>query len=150
MLCMINWASWIQAISAVCVVALTAATLWVLWGYAADTKVIARVSASQTENSQMPFLAVIMKESAGGWNIQNQGFGPAINIRYTGDSQGNERVLRSTPPLGAGEWRELHNQISAVFARWHEFELEYQSLSGRNYGTKVSMQDGQMRVQFIP
>jgi hypothetical protein len=81
-------------------------------------------------------------------NIQNQGFGPAINIHYSGDNQGNERVMKSTPPLGAGEWRELHNQISTVFARWHVVELKYQSLSGRTYETRVTVEDGQMRAEF--
>jgi hypothetical protein len=146
--CMIDWPSWIQAVSAVGLLFLTGWTLKVLRQYAADTKTIASVSASQTENSQLPFLAVIMKENAGGWNIQNQGFGPAINIRYSGDNQGNERVMRSTPPLGAGEWRELHNQISVVFNRWREFDLEYQSLSGANYATRVTLENGVMRVEF--
>jgi hypothetical protein len=63
---MIDLPSWIQAIAAVGIVILTGATLLVLKDYAADTKTIAKVSAAQTENSQMPFLAVIMKENAGG------------------------------------------------------------------------------------
>lgn len=46
------------------------------------------VSASQTERSQMPFLTVAWWEGppnsgAGGWEIQNQGVGPALNVRFT-------------------------------------------------------------------
>jgi hypothetical protein len=145
---MIDWPNWIQAISALCIVFLTVATLIVLRGYAADTKTIATVSTAQTENSQKPFLAIIIKENAGGWNIQNQGFGPALNIRYTGDNQGNERVMRSTHPIAAGEWREFHNVISTVLARWHVFEMEYQSLSGCKYSTIVTIENNETRTEF--
>ena len=75
--------SWIQALAALSLVILTFLTLIVLRKYAADTKKIANISASQTESSQMPFLAVVMRpetyNSSGGWGIENQGFGPAIN-----------------------------------------------------------------------
>src|SRR5690349_11101744 len=115
---MIDLPNWIQAISAIAIVILTGITLLVLRGYASDTKTIAKVSTSQTENSQMPFLAVVRIPAHEQWHIQNQGFGPAINVRYTGDNQGNAIVMRSTEPLGAGESREMHNQISTAFTRW--------------------------------
>ena len=82
-----NLPGWIQTLAAVSIVILTLLTLIVLRRYAADTKTIADASASQTENCQMPFLAVAMTEGTpagpGGWIIQNQGFGPAINISYS-------------------------------------------------------------------
>jgi hypothetical protein len=142
---MIDWPSWIQAISALGIVILTGATLLVLKDYAADTKTIAKVSTSQTESSQMPFLVVVHHE---GFCIQNQGFGPAINILYSGDDGGNVTVKKSIPPLGIGEARAMHYEIDRVLDRWRVFEIEYQSLSGGNYGTRVSMEDGQMRVEF--
>jgi len=64
---------------------ITGATLCVLWGYARDTKRIADDSATQVERAQMPFLALGMRErdeSSPGWILENQGFGPAINIVF--------------------------------------------------------------------
>jgi hypothetical protein len=82
-----NLPNWIQALAAMSIVGLTLVTLIVLKHYAADTKTIARASVSQLETSQMPFLAVIMRpnttHSNGGWGVENQGFGPAINVTYS-------------------------------------------------------------------
>jgi hypothetical protein len=77
---------WMQGIAAILAVLLTLLTLIVLLRYADDTKRIADVSASQTEHSQMPFLAVIRRSD--GWAIRNQGFGPAVNIVFTGYNPG--------------------------------------------------------------
>jgi hypothetical protein len=54
----------------------------VLRRYAADTKKIAQASVAQTENNQMPFVALVEKYEAG-WSVENRGFGCALNIRHT-------------------------------------------------------------------
>src|SRR6476659_8139428 len=92
--------NWVQAGAAVALVVLTAATLWVLKRYADDTGTIAKASAAQTENSQMPILVLIRHTiimpnyKKDEWSIQNQGFGPALNIRFTGcDDGANETSI---------------------------------------------------------
>jgi hypothetical protein len=145
-----NLPSWIQTIAAVCLVVLSGVTLLVLRKYAADTKRIADASASQTENSQVPFLAVTMRvmtrDAPGGWVVQNQGFGPALNVFYSAYGGG---VLTMVPlaALGVGSERYLHDQIGYALDQG-AFEMSYESLSGLKYGTTVGMEDGQPRTQF--
>jgi hypothetical protein len=118
-------------------------TLLVLIKYAYDTSQIAKASISQTENSQMPFLAVAMRETMqdrqGGWAIENQGFGPAINIRYSLYDANGAKQWRLTASLAKGaEYRAAHNEISEALRQGREFEIEYESLSGRRYRTVVT------------
>jgi hypothetical protein len=124
-------------------IGLTFLTLVVLVKYAYDTNQIAKASVLQTENSQMPFLAVAMRETVqdrqGGWAIGNQGFGPALNIRYSCYDANGAKQMRSTAPLAVGaEYRAAHNDISEALRREREFEIEYESLSGRRYRTVTS------------
>jgi hypothetical protein len=66
--------SWLQAVSSVLLVLLTGAALYALCGYAKDTKRIADDSATQVEQSQMPFLALQQKTLMGGsWKIKDSG-----------------------------------------------------------------------------
>jgi hypothetical protein len=51
----------IEALAALALAVLTYRTLVVLRDYAADTKTIAKVSLSQAENMQKPFLALLAK-----------------------------------------------------------------------------------------
>jgi hypothetical protein len=127
--------NWIQAVAAVCLVALTGLTLIVLRRYAADTKKIADASASQTENSQMPFLAVAAGEPGEGWAIYNQGFGPAINIRYSRYDRGY-REMQSIAPLAPRGRHTVHNEY--VNALGKVFEIQYESLSGLKYSTLIT------------
>src|ERR1700723_1098395 len=95
-----NIPNWIEALSYL--------TLIVLKGYAADTKTIAMASASQTENAQKPFVALVTKNAVparhfvGGWAIENQGFGSALDIRHS-EPQGNEAWVYTTP-LSKGDF----------------------------------------------
>lgn len=143
--------NWIQAIATVAIVVLTLLTLLVLIRYAADTKRIAEVSASQTENSQMPCLVVINAQDGAGhyrWAIENQGSGPALNIRFTGYSGGNEPVTKTLTPLGANHRQFVHNDLTEVFLRWpRDFRMDYESLSNARYSTTVNM-EGDMQTQF--
>ena len=141
-----NLSASLQAGAAIALVILTGWTLVVLRRYAADTATIAKVSASQTENSQMPFLAVARMQH--GWVIKNQGFGPAINVLYSGGDYGDRARMMSTESLGASDEIPLQNVIANAFARWNQFDLEYQSLSGRTYKTTITMNDNQLGVQF--
>jgi|SRR5579872_2477996 len=144
--------SWLQAISALFLVGLTAATLWVLCGYADDTKKIANVSASQTENSQMPFLAVILRPNHGGWSVQNQGSGPALNISYDTFQMG-AALPGSITPLASGEVYELHGVVANAFANaiadHRVIDLRYNSLSGAQYRTIVRYEGNATRTEFL-
>jgi hypothetical protein len=143
--------SWTQAISAACIAALTFLTLIVLRRYAADTKTIANVSASQTENSQMPFLAVVMRQetrdSGGGWGIENQGFGPAINVSYSSSDQ-SDAASTWVEPIANGNIVAAHADIADAFALKRRFLIHYESLSGAKYRTTVTMTNNVMQTQF--
>jgi hypothetical protein len=124
----------------------------VLKGYAADTKTIAMASASQTENAQKPFVALVMKNAVpaqhfvGGWAIENQGFGSALNIRHS-EPQGNEAWVYTTP-LSKGDFHILVT-FNLDVMRNHEFVVEYGSLSGRTYRAVVAWEDGVMQTTFL-
>jgi len=146
-----NLPSWIQAISAACIVALTFLTLIVLRKYAADTRTIADASASQTENSQMPFLAVVMRpethDSTGGWGIENQGFGPAIDVSYSSSDQPDAAFTR-VEPIAKGSIVAAHADIADAFALKQRLVIRYESLSGAKYCTTVTMTKNVMQTQF--
>lgn len=146
---MSNIPSWIQAVAAVCLVILTALTLIVLRKYAADTKTIADASASQTENSQMPFLAVAASEQGGpGWGIYNQGFGPAINVSYSRYDRG-QREMQQIAPLAPGRSYTVHNEYLQAVGIPGGFEIQYESLSGLKYRTLITWDEkGAALVQF--
>lgn len=150
---LIDLPSWIQAIAAVCIVGLTLATLLVLRDYAADTKKIANVSVSQTENSQVPFLAVIMREfqtgNPGGWGIENQGFGPAVNVRYSSHARDNPALeTTAIEPIPQGRIVSLHQDIADAFNTNQVFVIEYESLSGVRYRSRIEMIENEMRTAF--
>src|SRR6267154_4227417 len=113
-----SWPAWIQSVSAVVIVGLTLWTLIVLRKYAADTKRIADVSTSQTERSQMPFITVAWREAAPpqikeGWEIQNQGFGPALSVRFSFHHPPAVEAWRSIADIAPGEGRQdFHNNIA--------------------------------------
>jgi hypothetical protein len=143
--------NWIQAIAAMGIVALTLLTLIVLKKYASDTKTIANASISQLENSQMPFLAIVMRrstrESDGGWGIQNQGFGPAVNVSYSGHGREASHT-QSVEPLAKGATEAVHADIADAFSLKRPVVIEYESLSGLKYRTIVTMVDNVMQTQF--
>jgi len=144
-----NLPSWIEALAAVGIVVLTYLTLMVLKEYAADTKTIANASASQTESSQMPFLAVAAGEQGAGWGIYNQGFGPAINITYSKyDGQGHKE-MQPIAPLAAGARHTVHNEYVDARDNGREFEIQYESLSGLRYRTLITWDEqGSAVIQF--
>lgn len=145
-LMLIDISSCIQAAATVVIVILTGLTLLVLLRYADDTKRIADVSASQTEHSQMPFLAVTRRSD--GWAIKNQGFGPALNIVFTGYNVGsNKTTNKPTFPLGIGE-DKLLPELEQVINHWHEVTVWYESLSGRKYITSFKLTESGYSIDF--
>lgn len=137
---------WMQGVAAILTALLTLLTLIVLLRYADDTKRIADVSASQTEHSQMPFLAVIKRSD--GWAIRNQGFGPAVNIVFTGYNPGaNESTKKPTLPLGIGEDKVLP-ELEQVLGNWRQITVWYESLSGREYITTFKRLESGDHTQF--
>jgi len=160
MVCFIlNWQNWIQsvaalmgALAAIGLVVLTFLTLLVLRDYAADTKRIANDSSSQVERSQMPFLALIWKRNETGrteysWYLQNQGFGPALNISRTSHFTDKTSSMSWVAPLAPKADHNIDG-ITGGQIRAHEFRAEYESLSGKKYRTTVKWADEQMFTQF--
>jgi hypothetical protein len=158
-MCSINWAGWLQAIAAFIIVYFTGRSLMVLKGYAEDTKTIATasvhqadISVQQIENAQKPFVALILKPEGitayfpGGWVIENQGFGPALNLRYSHPL--DPSVFDYNPSvLDKGQYHYMPRFVIDQM-RSHEFKVEYQSLSGTKYRTLVVWVDGEMRTTF--
>jgi hypothetical protein len=155
----INLPEWIQAAAGVAIVYFTGRSLVVLKDYAADTKKIAKVgvhqadlSLQQIENSQKPFVALVKKvpdahtQSAGGWFLENQGFGAAVNLRYT---HGFDTSVwdYNTPVFGVGQFYHLM-RFNIDTVRQHEFKIEYESLSGKKYRTSIIWVDGEMKMTF--
>ena len=143
--------SWVQAFAAIGIVCLTLLTLIVLKGYADDTKTIANASVSQLEHSQMPFLAVRQEPNVpnqvGGWVLENQGYGPAINVSYHYQHHGE--IIRQVPPLAPGTKHGIHNDFAEAIGNPLGFEIQYESLSGLQYHTTVTWNEaGAMRTRF--
>jgi hypothetical protein len=129
--------NWIQAIAAACVVGLTWKTLVVLRGYATDTSKLARDSASQVERSQMPFLTIVNTNDKG-YSIQNQGYGPALNIMYSGFSDKGVPFSHPMTSLAAGAVSSVHAEFDITFRQHMEFAIDYASLSGFRYRTTIN------------
>ena len=152
MLCvLVNLPSWVEALAAVAVAVLTYLTLTVLKGYAADTKTIANASILQTENAQKPFLVLLSKpeeigKHAGGWALENQGFGPAMNIRHS-DAGGSGQFRENVRALARDDYFFLVTFDLDVM-RNQVFTAEYESLSGVKYRTVVAWREGVMRTTF--
>jgi len=147
----VNLPSWFEVGAAVALAFLTYRTLIVLREYAADTKTIAKASAWQTENAQKPFLVLLPKPQelgrhGGGWALENQGFGPAINIRHS-DVGGADAFRENVRALAAGDFLIFHQFAYDVMIQ-RVFTAEYESLSGAKYRTVVVWQDGVMRTTF--
>ncbi len=136
----VNSPNWIEAFAALGIVALTYLTLVVLKDYAADTKTIAKASASQLENAQMPFLSVVQKprtpDFQGGWVIENQGFGPAINANWSYIQGG--QVIRPLPALAARAIHDVQNDFAPLVGNPLGVSIDYESLSGSRYQTLIT------------
>jgi hypothetical protein len=128
-----NLPNWIQAGAAVALVVLTAATLWVLKRYADDTATIAKVSALQEENSQMPFLGLVKRRSQSAnfiipyWVIQNQGFGPALKVRFSVRSQEGTENQGTISALAQGEEHNLAGDAGKLVKPGTVLRIEYSS-----------------------
>lgn len=74
--------------------------------------------------------------------IENQGFGPAVNIRYADYAQ-DKQVTRWMAPLAKNAEYRLPREATL---EWQEtgFWIEYESLSGKRYRTNVEWPDGGM------
>jgi hypothetical protein len=148
---LINLPNWIEALAALGIVLLTYLTLVVLKGYAADTSMIARASASQLENARMPFLVVVQKprtsDFQGGWVIENQGFGPATNATWTYHQAG--RTIRPLPALAPTAIHDVQNEFSQLVGNPQGVSIDYKSLSGLQYQTIITWgNEGSLVIEF--
>jgi hypothetical protein len=139
--------TWLQAVAEIVLVFITGWTLAVLRGYAADTKIIAKSSSEQVENSQIPFVTLVMKTDetrlSNPFVIRNQGLGTAMNIYYHHYLGGDKSPVRWLTPLAPRDEyplpRENKNQ---------NFMAEFESLSGAKYRTTNEWVDGKMKTTF--
>ena len=135
---------------------------------------LAEASVRQVENGQTPFLALVEVEGATSsikvWAIQNQGSGPAVNVRVRGktlrptesardlstrdffegrpaqDYEMGELILSlDMNPIGPG------NHITLMFSsgeKVRDCDMEYSALDGRNFVTTVRTINGSFVVAF--
>jgi len=136
----------VQALADIALVLLTGATLVVLRRYTNLTGTIAAESvkqttnsATQTENAQRPFLSLTLVEGrqgiVNGWKIENQGAGPALNIRYTIPA-GQAQEWRTQISLAVGGLINYNPDVDVALQ--HGLTIEYASLSGATYRTVVT------------
>jgi hypothetical protein len=138
--------NYIQAASGVVLVGITFWTLIVLRRYAADTKTIAANSSQQIENSQMPFVTLVVKDT--GWAMKNQGFGTAMNIFHTRFVGKDKPPLNQwMTPMAPGEDMRVERD-DADYIDKEGFTVSYESLSGKKYRTTIRKISGALNVQF--
>lgn len=89
----------------------------------------------------------LFQQYGGGWAIENQGFGPAINIRHS-DAGGGDQFRENVRALARGDFFFLE-VFNIDVMRNHVFTAEYESLSGTKYRTVVAWPDGVMRTTFL-
>jgi hypothetical protein len=155
--------NWIEAIGAalaavatVCIAVLTFLTLKVLRVYADDTKRIANDSATQVERGQMPFVSIgFVPHVPGGqasWVIENQGFGPAMNIRchYGAQNAAGNAVSgeQYVPSLAVNGRHPASPSLHRAIQNQQPVEIEYTSLSGKRYSSLAATGRGQVETEF--
>jgi hypothetical protein len=136
---------WIQPVSEAMLALLAVLSIIVLMKYAADTRIIAKNSSKQVENSQKPFVAPIKATEFSdkfAWALKNQGFGPAINVSYSGGTA-DPSTMQSINSLAVGEQYPLPGETGNLEKR-DRFTVEFQSLSGKKYSTTVTWTDGKV------
>ncbi|HTR24766.1 MAG TPA: hypothetical protein VMI10_12345 [Terriglobales bacterium] len=105
----------------------------------------------QIDNAQMPFLAVRQQEQLvgqiGGWVLENQGFGPALNILCS-YRQNQQDVRFQMYSLGPQTPRSLGNHFANAQGTPEGFKIEYGSVSGKKYETLIIWEAGEMKTQF--
>lgn len=147
----INLPTWIQAGADVLLAFVTTWTLIVLRDYARDNKKIAENSSAQIENSQMPFVTIILRSEPGPtpWAIKNQGFAPALNI-YRSRSDGSDKkpMMQWTTPLAPGEEAHVSQGDANLMQSSDGFIVEYESLSGRKFRTVTFWNGPNLKVTF--
>ena len=143
--------NWIACNSSTIQVVLTLLTLLVLLRYVWDTRRIAKASVRQIENAQTPFLAVLQQEhlvgQVGGWVLENQGFGPALNI-VCGYRQNQRNVRVQMYSLAPRTPRSLASHFENARGTPEGFKIEYESVSGEKYQTFITWEGEAMKTDF--
>jgi hypothetical protein len=130
------------------------ATAGLVWRYVRATNQLVRSALNQTENTQRPFLALTLKEPEvgdhhlpRGWGLENQGYGPAMNIRHS-EPAGNDGWVENVNPIKGGDFALVRNFDPGVMQH-HAFTVEYESLSGTKYQTIVQWREGIKQTLFV-
>ena len=142
---------WIQPTAEAVLAVVTSLTLIVLCKYAWDTNRIARNSSIQVENSQRPFIALIMTIEHGlrFWKFKNQGCGPAVNVRYLRYLPNKPAIMQWASPMAPGDEYGLPQENDAGMVEGG-FKVEYESLSGKRYCTTEEWIEGSMKTKLHP
>jgi len=146
-----NIPNWIQAGAAAILTGVTIWTLIVLIGYAGDTKTLAKNSAAQIELNQMPFVALVWVTTPNlgpHWAIQNLGFGPAINVYYSGWRNEKLNLPTAAPPLGVQNLHPISNNSAEISRSALGFTIEYESLAGKKFRTVVTSVGEKQSTKF--
>jgi len=140
----------IQAGAAIVLAIVTTWTLIVLRRYAADTAKMAKNSSQQLENSQTPFVALVLMDPVPGqseWAIRNQGFGVAVDVNHS-RWQGPEKapIMSWATPLGPGEVLRIGREDGRLSDTG--FTIEYSSLDGKKFRTFVKRTGNELKTSF--
>ncbi|HKW61294.1 MAG TPA: hypothetical protein VJN89_02005 [Candidatus Acidoferrum sp.] len=117
-----------------------------------------QTSQDQVEVPQIPFLTYL-PPGTGSPGLKNAGFGPAINVRYTATATSGRpnRFSNQIPPPVSGnegaiaqgdEQRFPTIGVGNLQGNEWEIVIDYESLSGRPYQTKLTL-DNDARLTHV-
>lgn len=119
--------------------------------YAYDTRTIANATAVQVKDKVMPFLALALVPSdlGGGmqWKVQNQGFGPAINVKHwlLENPMPSQRpsIMQGADALICASEGDDGLRFAKSLKAGNGFRIEYESIAGEHFRSTFKIVDAQ-------
>jgi hypothetical protein len=154
--------SGLQAIAAVVAAVFAILGFVVLCIYAFDTKIIARAASNQTKDNAIPFISLDLtsdaneqgaKPNARSWKLENQGSGPAINLKIwlLNDHKPKQRfsmmknAIRKILDFDGPDNEVFHTRLR----RREGVKAEYESLAGEKLRNTFRMTEADgLEVEF--
>ena len=81
-----------------------------------------------------------------GWVIENQGSGPAINVKWAQIQSG--KAANFIPSIAAGMRTMLDNEFNDAIGHHAEVQIDYESLAGLKYRTVITWEGEVMHTAF--
>jgi len=141
----------IQAMSALAAAAVGVLGFAVLCKYAWDTRTIAKATAIQARDRVLPFLALNLVAANDGpfrwdeWRLENQGFGPAINIKHWlfDDPVPRQRlsIMQGTDARICDTTTEDGRLFTENMRARRGFVVEYESIAGEHLRSTFRLMD---------